>query len=69
MPGRSAHSRHFGEVYEDFGERGKESFGCTAHVEGYSSLDLLCDQQRTASKEKKISLNTSEASDIYWPTQ
>lgn len=53
MPGRSTHSGHFGEVYEDFGERRKESCACTAHVEGYSSLDLPCDQQRIASKEKK----------------
>lgn len=70
MPGRSTHSRHFGEVYEDFGERGKESCACTAHVEGYSSLDILCDQQRIVSKEKKKSvLNTWEASDMYQPAQ
>ena len=38
-------SSHSEQVHEGYGERRNESCGCTPHAEGYSLVDLFCDQQ------------------------
>lgn len=64
MPHRSTYSSHFGQAYEDYSERGKESCRCVLPVEKYPSLALSVISKAQCQRKKLQPKATLERSVI-----